>query len=260
MFNIKRSIKRALNKLGLFRLQPGPIQDLERLRNFRGQFDKFLAQDTIRKLPVEWNERYPCFEDATANTSFDRHYVFHPAWAARVLARTAPALHHDFSSTVNFATMVSAFIPVKFFDYRPIGFNLTGLQSDFADLTKLVIPSHSLASVSCMHVVEHIGLGRYGDPLDPDGDVKAIDELKRVTAKSGDLLFVVPVGRPRVQFNAHRIYGYHQILELFAPFELVEFTLIPDSEKDGNLVVSASNSVVGAQEYGCGCFWFRKPL
>lgn len=259
MANLKRSVKRALKKLPIFRTEPPAIDSPERERSFREQFEKFRSLDVTRKMPVEWQERSPCFEDATATTGFDRHYVFHPAWATRVLAKTRPVLHHDFSSTVNFATMVSAFVPVKFFDYRPIGFQLSGLESDFADLSKLSFPSDSLASVSCMHVVEHVGLGRYGDPLDPDGDLKAIGELKRVTAKSGDLLFVVPVGRPRVQFNAHRIYGYRQILELFAPFELKEFALIPDSEKDGNLVVSAPESLVNDQDYGCGCFWFRKP-
>jgi hypothetical protein len=59
-----------------------------------------------------------------------------------------------------------------------------------------------------MHVIEHIGLGRYGEALDPDGDLKAIRELVRVLAAGGNLLVVVPVGRPRIQFNAHRIYDY----------------------------------------------------
>ena len=52
-----------------------------------------------------------------------------------------------------------------------------------------------------MHVIEHIGLGRYGDEMDPDGDLKAIDELKRVLSRKGDLLFVVPVGKPKIMYN-----------------------------------------------------------
>jgi len=47
-----------------------------------------------------------------------------------------------------------------------------------------------------MNVVEHVGLGRYGEPLDPEGDIKAMRELRRVLAPGGSLLFVVPVGRP----------------------------------------------------------------
>ena len=79
-----------------------------------------------------------------------------------------------------------------------------------------------------MHVVEHIGLGRYGDPLDATGDLKAMKELARVVAPGGTLLLVCPVGRPRVVFNAHRIYSVEQISASFPEFALAEFALISD--------------------------------
>jgi hypothetical protein len=106
-----------------------------------------------------------------------------------------------------------------------------------------------------MHTVEHIGLGRYGDELDADGDIKAINELKRVLQPGGDLLFVTQVGKPVIQFNAHRIYSYEQIIEYFSPLTLKEFSLIPDQ---GGLIESADPSLVAQQHYGCGCFWFKK--
>ena len=81
-----------------------------------------------------------------------------------------------------------------------------------ADLTQLHFESESIESLSCLHTVEHIGLGRYGDPIDYDGDLKAIRELKRVVVKGGSILFVVPVGKPKIIFNAHRIYSYEQII------------------------------------------------
>jgi SAM-dependent methyltransferase len=107
-----------------------------------------------------------------------------------------------------------------------------------------------------MHTIEHVGLGRYGDPLDPEGDLKAISELKRVLKPGGDLLFVTPVGKPTIAFNAHRIYSYEQVRDFFSPLELKEFSLVPDS---GGLLVNADPALVAAQAYGCGCFWFRKP-
>jgi hypothetical protein len=109
-----------------------------------------------------------------------------------------------------------------------------------------------------MHVVEHIGLGRYGDPLDPDGDLKAISELKRVMAVGGSLLFVAPIGKSRIMFNAHRIYSYDQIMSYFSDLEAKEFTLIPDDPQDGGLINNATKEMADAQRYGCGCFWFRK--
>ena len=110
-----------------------------------------------------------------------------------------------------------------------------------------------------MHVVEHVGLGRYGDPIDPDGDLKAVAELKRVLAPGGSLLFVVPTGRPRLQFNAHRIYAYRQVMDAFRGLDLVELALVPDKARDGGLARGASEALADAQSYGCGCWWFRKP-
>lgn len=221
------------------------------------RFRRLYAAGSER-LPLSWRDRYPCLDDKTAATSFDRHYIYHPAWAARVLARTRPTLHIDISSSLHFSSIVSAFIPVKFYDYRPADVELSDLSSESADLQALPFRSDSVQSVSCMHVVEHLGLGRYGDPLDPDADLKAMLELKRVVAPGGTLLFVVPIGKPKIMFNAHRIYSYHHVVDSFADLELKEFALVPDDANDGGLIYNAAPEMVDAQTYGCGCFWFEK--
>lgn len=212
------------------------------------------------RLPLRREDLFPCLMDNTGTTHIDRHYVYHTAWAARVLARTRPQEHVDISSYVFFSTIVSAFVPIRFYDYRPAHLGLDSLESEFADLTCLPFETKSLASVSCMHVIEHVGLGRYGDEIDPDGDLKAISELKRVLAPGGQLLFVVPVGEPRIEFNAHRIYGYEQVIHYFSDLELKEFALIPDSADQGGLLLNASPSVVANLRYGCGCFLFRSSI
>ncbi len=231
-----------------------------RNRRFKKQFRQFAAMTaaTPDRLPVRWEDRNPRFGDDTAATSFDRHYVYHPAWAARIVQRIAPAEHIDISSTLHFCSMLSAFVPTRFYDYRPADLRLSGLRSDRADLMQLPFADGSVHSLSCMHTVEHIGLGRYGDPLDPEGDLKSIAELKRVTAPGGHLLFVVPVGAPRIQFNAHRIYGHAQVLAAFEGFELREFALVPDKPEDGGLIINATAQQSDQQRYGCGCFWFMK--
>ena len=111
-----------------------------------------------------------------------------------------------------------------------------------------------------MHVVEHIGLGRYGDPIDPEGDLNAMSELARVLAPGGSLLFVVPVGKPRVEFNAHRIYSPEQIRDHFGGFDLQQFALIPDGRHQMGLVINPSPEFANSQNYACGCFWFRRPV
>jgi hypothetical protein len=199
---------------------------------------------------------YPCLHDKSDNTPFDAHYLYHPAWAARKIAIKIPQEHIDFSSKLDFATVISAFIPVKYFDFRPAEIKLSGLSSSSADLTDLKeIPDNSILSMSCMHVIEHIGLGRYGDPVDPEGDKKAIQELLRVLAINGDLYFVTPVGQPKIKFNAHRIYSFEQIIKFFNSLKLLEFSLIDDN---GSFISPANPELVKLQTYGCGCFHFQK--
>jgi len=227
---------------------------------FKNEFNTFsrLASRGNNRFPVKWRDRYPCLDDNTPNTVFDRHYVYHTSWAARILAKTRPEYHVDISSDLRFATLVSAFVPIRFYDYRPAEFNLNNLTLEHTDITQLFFEDDSIGSLSCMHVVEHIGLGRYGDSLDSDGDLKAIAELNRVLAVGGNLLFVVPIGQPKIMFNAHRIYSYDQVPEYFKGLKLVEFALVPDHPNNGGLIKNASKVVADTQEYGCGCFWFQK--
>ena len=228
--------------------------------SFLSNFIKYrrLSASASERFSLLWEDRLPCLNDSIASTDFDRHYVYHPAWAARVLAQTKPVFHVDISSSLHFCSIVSAFVPIKFYDFRPADLVLSNLSSEAANLLALPFESESIQSISCMHVVEHVGLGRYGDALDPDGDLKAIEELKRVLASEGSLLFVVPIGKPRIVFNAHRIYSYGQVIDFFSDLELKQFALIPDDSKDGGLVYDASEKMCDNQAYGCGCFWFIK--
>jgi SAM-dependent methyltransferase len=253
MKNRLRKIRLIVAAYNLFRQIAGFANYLKDYVAF-----KKLSARTALRFPLFWKDRYPCLLDRTAKTEFDRHYTYHPAWAARILAETKPAEHVDISSLLQFSTLISAFIPVRFFDYRPAALHLSNLTSESADLLALPFADGYLLSVSCMHVVEHVGLGRYGDTLDPDGDMKAIAELKRVLAPGGTLLFVVPIGQSKIMFNAHRIYSYQQITALFANYELKEFALVPDNPEEGGLIRDATQEMADKQKYGCGCFWFQK--
>ena len=73
------------------------------------------------------------------------------------------------------------------------------------------------------------------------------------------MLVAVPVGKARVQFNAHRVYRHRDFSSYFEGLDLVEFALIPDGAAPDGLVYSASEELVDAQDYGCGCYWFKKP-
>lgn len=70
---------------------------------------------------------------------------------------------------------------------------------------KLPLPQFDAAfSISAF---EHDGLGRYGDKVDPDGDLKAMALMKRIVKPGGLLFLSVISGKDKVVFNWHRIYG-----------------------------------------------------
>lgn len=219
---------------------------------------KFILKDKGKRFKKSIFDFYPQIKDKTINTGFDRHYIYHTSWAARVLKEINPKKHVDISSSLYFSGIVSSFIPIDFYDYRPANLKLTNFESKKGDLNHLPFLDNSIESISCMHTIEHIGLGRYGDRIDPDGDIKAINELKRVLKKGGNLVFVTPVGKPKIEFNAHRIYSYNQILNYFDGLELKEFSLIPEFEESGGLIRNADSSLVKNENYACGCFWFIK--
>lgn len=211
------------------------------------------------RFPIRLRDFYPQIKDKTINTGFDRHYVYHTSWAARIVAETRPAKHIDISSSLYFSGLVSAFVPVEFYDYRPADLRLSNLESKHGDLMALPFADNSVASLSCMHTIEHIGLGRYGDPIDPNGDIKACKELSRVLAPNGSILFVTPLGETaRIEWNAHRIYTHEQVLALFPGLKLKEFSLIPERGDKGGLIRNADPKLLSGERYACGCFHFVK--
>lgn len=179
---------------------------------------------------------------------------------ARILNDLTPKEHVDISSSIIFCGIASAFVPIRHYDYRTPRLELPGLICGSQDLVKLSFEDNSIDSLSCMHVIEHIGLGRYGDPINPVGDELAAKELKRVLAPGGNLLIVVPVAeRARIRFNGHRIYDVAKVKALFAGLELIEFSFLNDS-KSNKFTRHATELDVRGSDYGCGCFVFRKPL
>lgn len=221
----------------------------------------FFKQLADSRFIIDWSDRYICHEDKTLKTGFDFHYVFHTSWAARTLARINPRKHIDISSSIYFNSIVSAFIPIDFYDYRPAILPLSDLTSKSADLMNLPFKTNSIPSISCMHVIEHVGLGRYGDPIDPQGDIKAINELKRVVKPGGSLLFVTPLGsKAKIQFNAHRIYTKIMILEYFKEFKLKEFVYISEHHPEKGLQTNPSKHDLTNDSYSTACFWFIKKI
>lgn len=214
------------------------------------RYSRMAGSQRIRAVDLQ-----PCLGDWTIHTPFDAHYFYQGAWLARRLRTAGTNKHVDIGSSTLTMSVLSAHVETTFVDYRPLAVSLPGLTSLAGNILDLSFTDHSLPSVSCLHVIEHIGLGRYGDPLDPLGSVKAALELQRVVGAGGNLFISLPIGRERVCFNAHRVHAPASVLKMFPQMKLIEFSYVDDS---GQYLEHKHVENALDFEYGCGLFHFQK--
>lgn len=235
-------------------IDPRRLIGVLRLPAFYGEWSRLRRSGGSMMAP--FSDLYPCLDDRTGRTPFDAHYFFQAAWLARRLAAAPPTVHIDIGSSVNMLSVISAFQHTVFLDYRPLHAGLPGLTCVAGTITGLPFADASVASLSCLHVIEHIGLGRYGDPLDAQGSLRACAELQRVLAPGGRLFVSVPVGRERICFNAHRVFDPKTIVDAFPALQQQAFSLVDDG---AGFTADAPFTLAASQEYGCGLFEFTRP-
>lgn len=195
------------------------------------------------------------FDKNPASHTFDKHYVYMDRWAFKHLLTSRPQEHVDVGSSIRFLSMASTVTKLKFVDIRPVKLDFENFECIEGSILKMPFGDNSVGSLSCLHVAEHIGLGRYGDPLDPLGTQKACAELARILKPGGSLYFALPVGREMIYFNAHRIHSPETILEYFKDLKLLQFSAINDQ---GHFVKDANPEDYKNSIYACGCFQFVK--
>lgn len=166
---------------------------------------------------------FPCLLDNLAYTPLEPTYFFQDSWAAKHVFDLKPVHHYDVGSSAMTMGIISQFTSVTIIDIRPIELELPNLHFKKGSILELPFEDNALDSLSSLCVIEHIGLGRYGDPIDSFGSEKAIAELKRVLKVGGVLLFSVPVDNVnKIYFNAHRAFTRDYILELFEGFSIMD--------------------------------------
>ncbi|MDP7422131.1 MAG: DUF268 domain-containing protein [bacterium] len=251
-----------MKSIGLFRMVKKLIclvitikpHNILRGLKFIRDFSRYHRTTENGKRPA-LQDIYPCLEDRTWKTPFDAHYFYLGAWAFTRIQESGPDKHLDIGSDIRWVGLLSTITDVTFLDIRPFETDLEGLTVKKGSLLALPYEDGAVSSLSCLHVAEHVGLGRYGDPLDPDGTEKTCRELSRVLAVDGNLYFAVPVGRERTCFNAHRIFHPRTIFDYFQELDLMEFSGVTDEKR---FIRYADPDVLAQSNYACGLFRFTR--
>lgn len=198
----------------------------------------------------------PMLGDDTPAYFVDGQYAVTGLEAFRQIIRQSPEKHIDIGGDIDFLMYLSEFVPVEHIDIRAPVLSIPRITYVKGNVLDLPLEDNSVQSLSCLSVAEHIGLGRYGDDVDPDGFKKCCAELVRVLAPGGILYFSVPMGRQSLVFNAHRILSYKQVIDALDGLEKVRLFAL---SSDGQYNPSADESFLEDDAYGCGLFVMVKP-
>lgn len=228
----------------------GPFWYLRDLWKYKSLMKKAEANTKLYYVPL-------VFDRDPASHTYDKHYVNMDRWAFKKLLLNKPAGHVDVGSSIRFLSVASLAAKVTFVDIRPVKLDFDNFECIEGSILKMPFADNSVNSLSCLHVAEHIGLGRYGDPLDAEGTKKACQELARVLAPGGKLYFALPVGKTAVYFNAHRVHAPSVILSYFPGLKLQSFSVVND---EGHFIENAKPEEFENAWYACGCFEFTKNL
>ncbi|MDX2189094.1 MAG: DUF268 domain-containing protein [Bacteroidota bacterium] len=212
---------------------------------------KFIRKGTNASINYAETSILPELFDKTSTTPIEPIYFYQSSWLAEMLAKTKPKMHYDVGSSVNALGVTSQFVPITMIDIRPPEVQLPELQFIKGSIIELPFANNSIESLSSICVIEHIGLGRYGDPIDPFGSEKAAKELSRVLAEKGNLYITVPVFKiNKLYYNAHRAFTRQGVLDIFKGLTLVE-----ERYQYGNATFSNYDPDKG---FGTGYFYFTK--
>lgn len=203
---------------------------------------------------------YPIYDDfeKQAGTA-SGHYFHQDLLVASFINQAKPVRHIDVGSSIEgFVAHVASYRDIEVIDIRPLQ-NIGHSQIKFmqGNLMKLDPSLVGICdSLSCLHALEHFGLGRYGDPIDPQGHLKGFSNLHKMLKSGGTLYISFPIGKSAVHFNAHRVFDPAEILGWNKGlFELTRFDYVDDT---GNMHCEVSLSHPPVLSYGCGIYTLKK--
>lgn len=228
---------------------------------FFSDLNKLKKQKAISTASFDFQSWYPCLGDRFSNSGVATGHYFHQDLSvARRIYQANPMIHLDVASRVDgFVAHVAVFRQIKVVDVRPLESKVKNIDFIQADMMSQLSAEliECCDSLSCLHAIEHFGLGRYGDPINFDGHLVGLDNLYKMLKHEGKLYLSVPIGHQRIEFNAHRVFSITYLLTLFKDkFIINDFSYV-DDKGDFHEGLTLSEYEIERNygcHYGCGIF------
>lgn len=262
---IQKIINHSLWKLQLFTGIDSSLKfnspfSFFRLLSEKRQLKKSAGKE-IDLFPIKRFSAHYSDKSDTAG-SLPYHYFWQDLHVAQRIFENNPQEHYDVGSSVSsFVAHVASFRKIKIFDVRPLQISCENIEFQQLDLMSDDIPKNQIDSISCLHALEHFGLGRYGDPINFWGHKIGFENITKMLKPNGKFYFSVPFGNPqRIEFHAHRVFSLKYLLELIQPaYNIIEFSYINDSnEFFKNIKFEDELEKNFGCKYGCAIFELEK--
>lgn len=219
----------------------------------------------FRKLYVGKFVYTPCLYDRYEEAGTTKgEYFWQDLLVARMVFQRQPSKHVDIGSRIDgFVSHVASFREIEVIDVRAVSAVIPGVRFKQIDMmAQLGMDQHNYCdSISCLHALEHFGLGRYGDPLDPNGHAKGLKNFANLLKPDGILYLSTPIGHERVEFNANRVFDPLGIIKLAQLYRLsLESLLVirPNGVVDKIAPDSTEILALAYEHYNLGLFIFVK--
>ncbi|MBN1830387.1 MAG: DUF268 domain-containing protein [Deltaproteobacteria bacterium] len=207
---------------------------------------------------------YPCVHERHEQSGgASGHYFHQDLLVASRIFDHGPEKHVDVGSRIDgFVAHVASFRPIEVLDIRDLPRDIRNIRFTQADIMSENFNLKDYCdSLSSLHVIEHLGLGRYGDRVDHEGHLRGLRQMHGMLQRGGKFYCSAPIGEQRIEFNAHRVFSVPYLRDLFEKdYRIDFFSYVDDS---GKLIENASLSDGAAKanfhcRYGCGIFEMTK--
>ena len=225
--------------------------------------DASMYQKLNRRSAFKIQDQYlwPIISDKYSYAGTINNYFFQDLWAAKLIVKSGVKKHFDIGSRLDgfIAHLLAVDIDVTMIDIRDFPGEIEHLHTIVDDATTLhQISNESIESMSALCSLEHFGLGRYGDQIDPEACFKCFVQIQKKLKKGGKLYISVPIGKERVEFNAHRVFYADTIIRSFSSLHLNEYSCVAEGKIEYNIDVHKYDSDLHNGEYRYGLFCFTK--